>query len=82
MTTKLTLSIDKDIIEQAKKYAQANNTSLSSLIENYLARFSTIKSKTEIEITPLVKSLSGVLSVEDLENSKEKYLDYLENKYK
>ncbi|MGL6267871.1 MAG: DUF6364 family protein, partial [Chitinophagaceae bacterium] len=36
MDTKLTLSIDKQIIEAAKKYARNTNTSLSNLIENYL----------------------------------------------
>lgn len=32
MTTKLTLNIEKDIIEYAKSYAKENNVSLSKLI--------------------------------------------------
>ncbi|MEM6806223.1 MAG: DUF6364 family protein [Bacteroidota bacterium] len=36
MNTKLTLSLNKEVIEQAKKYAKTHNVSLSSLIENYL----------------------------------------------
>lgn len=36
MTTKLTLSLKKSVIERAKKYAKGNNQSLSQLIEAYL----------------------------------------------
>jgi predicted HicB family RNase H-like nuclease len=36
MNTKLTLTIDKSIIESAKKYARNKERSLSDLIENYL----------------------------------------------
>jgi len=36
MTTKLTLSIDKKIIAQSKKYAASQNRSLSNLVETYL----------------------------------------------
>ena len=37
MDKKLTLSLDGTIIESAKTYAKSNNTSLSKLIESYLA---------------------------------------------
>ena len=36
MNTKLTLTIEQDVIEKAKKYAKDKERSLSSLIENYL----------------------------------------------
>jgi hypothetical protein len=36
MTQKLTLSVEKDIIEHAKQYAKTHKKSLSELIENYL----------------------------------------------
>jgi hypothetical protein len=36
MNTKLTLSIDRDIIVAAKKQAKARRTSISKLIGNYL----------------------------------------------
>lgn len=35
-TTKLTLSVDKEVILKAKAYADENNTSISKLVENYL----------------------------------------------
>ena len=36
MNTKLTLNLDKGVIDQAKNYAKDNSVSLSKLIENYL----------------------------------------------
>ena len=36
MNTKLTLTIEKEIIERAKDYAKEKNRSLSDIIENYL----------------------------------------------
>lgn len=56
--TKLTLSMDKKVIEKSKKYAASQNRSLSDLIESYLKSItgSEIKSK---EISPRVKALRG-----------------------
>jgi hypothetical protein len=82
MDTKLTLSIDKEIIEAAKKYAKKRNTSLSNLIENYLVSVTKKSKEQEIKITPLVKSLSGVLKLDENTDEKKKYGDYLANKYR
>jgi hypothetical protein len=35
MNTKLTLTLEKDVIEKAKEYAAKQGQSLSSLVENY-----------------------------------------------
>ena len=81
MDTKLTLSLDKIIIEQAKTYAKSNKVSLSKLIESYLATL-TNKDKSDLEITPLVKSLSGVISLDNDVDTKSDYTDFLIKKYK
>jgi hypothetical protein len=81
MYTKLTLNVDNLIIEQAKKYAKFHKISLSRLIESYLSSLLINKDK-DIEITPLVRSLSGVVKLEDDFNYKESYTDYLIDKYK
>ncbi len=62
MDTELTLNINQSVIKSAKEYAQHNNISLSKLIEDYLFTL-TQKTNREIEITPLVKELSGVISL-------------------
>jgi len=36
MSTKLTLSVDKKVIDKAKEYARSNGRSLSNIIEEYL----------------------------------------------
>jgi hypothetical protein len=81
MDKKLTLSLNQSIIESAKNYAKSNNISLSKLIESYLATL-TRKSNKKPEITPLVKSLSGVIEIPSDFNEKEAYSEYLMEKYK
>ncbi|MFD2033525.1 DUF6364 family protein [Belliella marina] len=85
MDTKLTLRLNKDVIEKAKEYASSHQRSLSNLIESYLKALvekDNIKSDNDIEISPFVKSLrTGVKIPVDLDYKKE-YGDYLEEKYK
>ncbi len=81
MDKKLTLSLNQSIIENAKIYAKSNNVSLSKLIESYLATL-TRKTKKKSEITPLVKSLSGVIDLPADFDIKEAYSEYLMEKYK
>mgnify|MGYP003634361366 CR=1 FL=1 len=84
MNTKLTLSLDKSIIDEAKLYAKEQHTSLSKLISNYLTvliKKDEVKTD-ELEISPLVKSLVGVISLDDDVDIKKEYQEYLINKYK
>lgn len=81
MDTKLTLKLDETIIEKAKNYAKAKKTSLSDLVENYLQQLTNDKKSTR-KITPLVKSLSGVISLPKGYDAKKDYTDYLTNKYR
>lgn len=79
MDTKLTLKLDQSIIEQAKIYAKEKNTSLSQLIETYLGKLvSTNDSET---ISPLVKSLSGVLDLPKNYDTTKEYKKHIMNKY-
>ena len=61
MDTKLTLKLDKDVIERAKNYASQKNKSLSAIIESYLQALTSGNSDNEneeIKISSFVKSLS------------------------
>jgi hypothetical protein len=60
MTTKLTLTIEEDIIKLAKKYAADKGRSLSDLIENYLKNL--VMKETKEEFSPKVKKLMGSVS--------------------
>jgi len=79
MNTKLTLNIDKGVIDQAKSYAKDNNVSLSKLIERYLYSLTT-RSEKKSKISPLVKSLTGVIPSGNHDDKKD-YKDYLSEKY-
>ncbi|MFN8308843.1 MAG: DUF6364 family protein [Chitinophagales bacterium] len=79
MDTKLTLKLDNSIIEQAKNYAKHKNTSLSKLIESYLGKLVT-PNETQ-EVTPLVKSLSGVVDLPKNFDAKKEYKKHLLIKY-
>ena len=80
MDAKLTLKLDDNVIEKAKEYAKAKNTSLSALIENYLQKITSEK-KGKRKITPLVKSLSGIIDLPAEYDHKKDYADYLMRKY-
>ena len=58
MTTKLTLTIEKDIISHAKNYANKKGRSLSELIENYLKAI-VARDVSKHEFSPAVKRLLG-----------------------
>lgn len=80
METKLTLRLKKKVIDQAKKYANDHETSLSKLIENYLSAI-TNEPKSIEKISPLVQSLSGVIQMSENEDPKRTYQEHLKEKY-
>jgi hypothetical protein len=83
MDTKLTLKLDKSIIERAKIYASDQKVSLSNLVENYLNSLTTnLPSQKEITISPFVKSLTNGPTVPADYDYKKDYQDYLEEKYR
>ncbi len=81
MSTKLTLTIDKSIIQKAKKYAKERERSLSDIIENYLKLITEDQTSEEIKITPLVKSMRGSFKAPKDFDYKEELTKALSNKY-
>ncbi|MBS9766652.1 MAG: hypothetical protein KGV44_03810 [Flavobacteriaceae bacterium] len=82
MNTKLTLTIEKDIINITKEYAKEKGQSLSELVENYF-KLITIK-RREIkpkELSPKVKKLRGILKTEENFNYKKTLTEELSQKY-
>jgi len=80
METKLTLKLETSVIKRAKGYAKKRKTSLSKLVENYLESVSS-PSKDEIKITPIVKSLSGIIKLPADFDYKKEYGAHLWKKY-
>ncbi len=85
MDTKLTLKLDKFVIEQAKQYASSQQKSLSKIIESYLKSLiirDANKDESDIEISPFVKSMSvGIKIPADLDYKSDR-LQHLEEKHK
>lgn len=82
MDTKLTLKLNKGVIEKAKAYASNKKVSLSRIIEAYLQTLTSETKNDEFEISPFVKSIAtGTKIPTDLDYKKE-YADYLMEKYK
>ena len=64
MNSKLTLSINEQIIEQAQKYAKSQGRSLSDIVEEYLKSISQSKQvKSELKFHPLVEELCGSVKI-------------------
>ena len=65
MTTKLTLSLEENVIKEAKSLAKTKGKSLSNLVENYLKALILQKQNAEIEISPAIKNLVGCIKPND-----------------
>ncbi|NTV15722.1 MAG: hypothetical protein HGA96_17625 [Desulfobulbaceae bacterium] len=81
MQAKLTLSLDKEVIEQAKEFSRRQHKSLSKMVESYL-RLVAGKERKEEKLSPIVARLSGILPPDAADNFKEEYTGYLEKKYR
>ncbi len=73
---KLTLRLNKQLIEQAKEYAARHNISVSELVETFFLRLEDADEKGH---TQLVRQLTGILP-EEVDVEKE-YADHLMEKH-
>jgi hypothetical protein len=73
MYTKLTLNIDRRVIENAKKYAKHQKRSVSKLVEEYLSSISsTTNEKSEYNtLGPITKELVGIITIKGKPEYKE-----------
>ena len=55
---KLTLSVDENVIERARRYSTRHNTSISQLVTSYLRQ---LDAPSEPELAPWVRRLRGIL---------------------
>lgn len=82
MNTKLTLTIEQEIIERAKNYAKSKNRSLSDIIENYLKMLTkSERNQKGAKLNPIVKSLKGSFKMPKNMNYKKELGNRLEEKY-
>ena len=62
MQTKLTLRLDNELIERAKRYALQTGRSVSQIVADYFALLDKEFSEGEDALTPIVSSMRGSLS--------------------
>jgi len=75
LKTKLTVRVEKDLLEKVKQYAVKNNTTLTDLIDSYLRH---IPGQVSLEDAPIVRRISGTISSNA---SIQDYKKHLEEKY-
>ena len=80
MTTKLTLSVDRQVVQKAKRYARKQNKSLSQLVTNYL-RHVTAEDRQVPDIDPIVLEIADEIPLDRLPELEEPKYRYLRDKY-
>ena len=80
MITKLTLTVDDSVINQAKKYAKSKGRSLSDMVETYLKSLSATLDNDE-EIDPRIKKMMGVITLPEDFNYKTELSKAITRKY-
>ncbi len=69
--TKLTLSVDPAVVARAKRFSQRNETTVSRLVEQFLA---SLEDSVEAA-TPIARRLRGVLPSSVSRDEHRQYLD-------
>ena len=76
MNTKLTLRMDDDLIESAKKYSAKTGKSVSRIVADFFELIKNEKLEKGYQHTPTVKSLKGILKGSQVDEiDYKKYLD-------
>ena len=80
MNTKLTLTIEKNVIDKAKRYAKQTGRSLSDIIEKYLEEISAEEVDSAM-LSNQLKEIVGSVKLPKNFDEKKAIREYLEKKY-
>lgn len=80
MTTKLTLTVEKEVIQRAKLYARHTGRSLSELIEQYLESL-TAENTDKEKLSPALKKIVGAVKLPIDFDEKAELKAYFESKH-
>jgi hypothetical protein len=78
MASKLTLSVDPNVVSRAKSYAKQRGISISEMVETYLAAVSEPSLSTPKGPTPVLRMVQGSLK----KASPQDYRKHLAAKYR
>ena len=79
MRTKLTLRLEQELIERAKKIAQRRGKSISRMVADYFQTLESVETDDR-ELAPLTRSLRGILREAHVDE--EDYRRHLEEKHR
>ena len=77
---KLTLSVDVNLIERARRYARRHDRSLSDLVSSYLRQI-TADEQDGDEVDPLVRDIADVISMDQIADLDDAKYQHLKDKY-
>ena len=80
MTTKLTLTVEKSVIEKAKVYARQTGRSLSELIEKYLENIISDDEEDQ-KLSPKLKKIVGAAKLPEHFDEEKELRTYFEKKH-
>lgn len=82
MNSKLTLTIEKEVIEIAKEYAKEKGQSLSEMVENYFKFITVNREKImEKQLSVKVIKLRGIIKTDNKFDYKQILTEELSKKY-
>ncbi len=79
MNTKLTLRLDEQLIDRAKRYSRRSGKSVSQLVADYFALIDAEETIPGTELTPHVRAMLG--SLKGASVTEEDYRLHLEEKH-
>lgn len=80
MQTKLTITLEQSLVEQARLYAKGREGSLSELIENYL-KIILNDNRPKIILSPSIKKMKGSIKLPDDFDYKKELSKSINQKY-
>lgn len=82
MNTKLTLTIEEEVIQVAKEYAKEKGQSLSDMVENYFKLITRNRRRIEPEkLSPRIQRLRGIIKTDEPIDYKKVLAEELSKKY-
>jgi len=80
MHTKLTLRIEKELIERMKIYVMSHNQMLSSLTKNIYKKILESEMSDEKELSPIARKYKGIIKKQNL-RERDEIAEYLSKKH-
>ena len=81
MTTKLTLTLDRSVIRNTKRYARKNRMSLSKMVEFYFKSITTDFGPAIDKIPPITSELTGIAELHTDKSNKELLVEALTRRH-